>query len=371
MVRLDVGVLGPLSVRAEGVPVAVRATKQRALLTTLALHHDRTVAADTLVTFLWDEPLPERADHALQQHVSAVRKLLHPDGDRAAVLLTCEPGYELRLASLDLDDFTASVARAAEAERSDDLGGALDAVNTALGLVRGGALADVRQTTRLDGAARRVDEQVLDAHERRLDLLLQLGRPGDVLAEVETLIEREPYREWLRAQQMLALYRVHRQTEALAVYRATRQLLIEELGVEPGRALRELEQAILRQDPALDDGRSSAPAPLTRTVRAGAPSERGWIELPDGQAIAVVDTMVIGRSPHAAIRLVDSRVSREHARIDADDDAVRIVDLGSTNGVTVNGERVDTASLADGDRVGLGGVIVRYHTATPGPPVPR
>ena len=137
--------------------------------------------------------------------------------------------------------------------------------------------------------------------------------------------------------------------------------------MEPGRALRELEEAILRQDAALDGAPTAGAVGLTRTVRAGAASERGWIELPDGQAIAVVDTMLIGRSPDAAIRLVDSRVSREHARIDADDTGVRIVDLGSTNGVTVNGARAEVAELADGDRVGLGGVIVRYHTATPGP----
>jgi DNA-binding SARP family transcriptional activator len=367
MVRLEVGVLGPLTVGRDGVAVDVRATKQRALLATLALHHDRIVAADTLVTFLWDEPLPERSDHALQQHVSAVRKVLHPDGDRDAVLLTREPGYELRLASLDLDRFNAAVARATELDHEDDPRAALDALDTGLALVRGAAIADVRQTMRLDGAARRVDEQVLAANEARLDLLLGLGRHTEVIAEVESLVEREPYRERFRAQQMLALYRAHRQTDALAVFRATRELLVEQLGVEPGRALRELEEAILRQDSALDGAVTTGAVGLTRTVRAGAASERGWIELPDGQAIAVVDTMLIGRSPDAAIRLVDSRVSREHARIDADDTGVRIVDLGSTNGVTVNGDRVDTAALADGDHVGLGGVVVRYHTVTPGP----
>jgi DNA-binding SARP family transcriptional activator len=366
MVRLEVGVLGPLTVRLDGIGVDVRATKQRALLAALALHHDRIVAADTLVTFLWDEPLPERADHALQQHVSAVRKVLHPDRDREAVLVTREPGYELRLATLDLDRFTAAVAYAAELDREGDRRGALDALDAGLALVRGTAIADVRQTMRLDGAARRVDEQVLAANEARLDLLLALGRHTEVIAEVESLVEREPYRERFRAQQMLALYRAHRQTDALAVFQATRELLVEQLGVEPGRALRELEEAVLRQDPALDGLPTAGAIGLTRTVRAGTASERGWIELPDGQAIAVVGAMLIGRSPDAAIRLVDSRVSREHARIDADDSGVRIVDLGSTNGVTVNGSRVDSAALADGDHVGLGGVVVRYHTDTPG-----
>ena len=127
--------------------------------------------------------------------------------------------------------------------------------------------------------------------------------------------------------------------------------------------MRELEQAILRQDPTLDS--AAATTRLSSTIRAGTRSERGWIERPDGQAIAIVDSMVIGRSPDAAIRLVDSRVSREHARIEFDADGVRIVDLGSTNGTTVNGARVETAALDDGDHVALGGVVVRYHTSTP------
>ena len=371
MMRLEIGVLGPLTVGSDSVSVDARGTKQRALLATLALHHDRVVAVDTIIAFLWDEPPPDRADHALQQHVSALRKALRPDRGQESPLVTREPGYELRVATLDLDRFTECAARSGAQQRDGDLRGALETLDDAVGVVRGPTLEDVRHTMRLDRTARRIDEQVLDTVEARLDLLLALGRHAEVLNEVEDLVDREPYRERLRAQQMLALYRAHRQSDALAVFRATRALLVEELGVEPGRALRDLEQAILSQDPALDAPWASSP--LTRTIRAGARSERGWIELPDGQAIAVVDTMVIGRSPDAAIRLVDSRVSREHARIDADGDggAVRIVDLGSTNGITVNGARVETAPLDDGDQVGLGGVVVRYRTATPGPRDPR
>ena len=367
MVRLDVGVLGSLTVSRDGMPLDVRGAKQRALLATLALHHDRVVASDTIVTFLWDEPFPERADHALQQHVSALRKALHPDRTLESPLVTRDPGYELRVAAFDLDRFTDETATAGRDERAGDVTGALHALDAALATVRGTALADVRQTMRLDGAARRIDEQVLSTTESRVDLLLALGRNAEVLNEVEALVEREPYRERLRAQQMLALYRKHRQTDALAVYRTTRRLLVDELGVEPGRALRELEEAILRQDPALDTTTSIGSPVVTSTIRAGEQSERGWIELPDGQAIAVVDTMVVGRGPEAAIRLVDSRVSREHARVDADVDGVRIVDLGSTNGTTVNGARVECAVLDDGDAVSLGGVVVRYHTSTPGP----
>ena len=152
-------------------------------------------------------------------------------------------------------------ARAGALQRDGDVRGALDGPRRR---ARSRAGHGPRRRPS-DLASRRcrpaVDEQVLSTTESRLDLLLALDRHAEVLSEVEALVEREPFRERLRAQQMLALYRAHRQSDALTVFRATRSLLVEELGVEPGRALRELEQAILRQDPTLD-----SPAAATRPV---------------------------------------------------------------------------------------------------------
>jgi DNA-binding SARP family transcriptional activator len=363
MASLDVRVLGPMALVVDGTELDVRGAKQRALLATLALHHDHVVSVGALVTHLWDEPLPERADHTLQQHVSSLRKTLQVRGAESR-LTTREPGYALGVDRLDVDDFDAACARATALVAVGDLVTGLGELDAAAAVLRGDPLADVRLSQRLDAAATRIEERVHAATEARIDVLLALGRHRDAIVVAEQAIEEQPYRERFRAQMMLALYRDHRQKDALAVYRVTRQLMIEELGVEPGRALRELEDAILRQDPGLDDGAADAAA-IRRTFRAGEVSDRGWVELPDGQAIALVHSLLIGRSPEAGIRLVDSRVSREHARVELRSGYPHLVDLGSTNGSSVNGRPVTDSRLVDGDEIGIGGVVLRYRTATP------
>jgi hypothetical protein len=160
---------------------------------------------------------------------------------------------------------------------------------------------------------------------------------------------------------MLALYRSGRQADALAAYRSARATLVDELGIEPGAALRELEQAILEQRPELD----TADAPsggLRATFRSGTGPEMGRIDLPDGQAVLVWEgTTLIGRDPAAQVRLVDSRVSRHHAQIEAHGGRFVLQDLGSTNGTTVNGTPATEHELSDGDVIGVGGVELRYH----------
>ena len=362
MTRLGIGLLGPLEASVDDVPVEIRGTKQRALLATLALQHDEVVAVGTIVAGLWDEPPPDRAEHTLQQHVSSLRKALEPnrDGTAASVLVTKEPGYRLHVDALDVDADAADVAAAASAAARGDHRAALVAFERADGRVRGAPLSDVGSTLRLDAAATRIQERIDDADAARVDVMLTLGMHREAIPRIEHLVERQPYREGLRAQLMLALYRADRQTDALATFRATRALLVEELGVEPSRSLRDLEEAILRQDPALDHGAPPI-GDLARTMRADEHSEFGCIELPDGQVIALGASAVIGRAPDAAIRVVDSRVSREHARIEHDGSGPRIVDLGSTNGTTVNEVRVHDHHLADGDAIGLGGFVVRYR----------
>jgi DNA-binding SARP family transcriptional activator len=359
---LEVAALGPVTARVDGRAVVPRGAKQRALLATLALHHDSVVGVDTIVAHLWDEPVPDRAEHTLQQHVSSLRKALEPPDAAAPVLLvTREPGYLLHVARLDVDDFRTGVDHARQLAAQSAVEPALDALDRAFALRRGPSLADVRTSMRLDAAAARVDDACDDAAELRVELQLRLGRHREAIPDIDALVDRRPYREGLRAQLMLALYRSGRQSDALAAYRATRTLLVEELGVEPGRPLRDLEQAILRQDPALDRPDTAA-ADVGRTFRAG-DEPYGWIELPDGQAIALTDGVVIGRAPDAAIRLVDSRVSREHARLELDAIGARVVDLDSTNGTTVNEVRVQDHPLRDGDAIGLGGFVVRFRAS--------
>jgi hypothetical protein len=161
---------------------------------------------------------------------------------------------------------------------------------------------------------------------------------------------------------MLALYRCGRQADALAAYRTARDALVEGLGLEPGIGLRDLETAILQQSPDLDRSRESVEPDLLATFRAGSRPECGRIVLPDGQIVLLpAGVSTIGRDPGAVVRLVDNRVSRSHASIDATDGGCTLRDLGSSNGTTVNGEPTVEWQLADGDVIGLGGVALVFH----------
>ncbi len=367
MARLDIALLGPLSVSLDGHELEMRGAKPRALLAALALHRESVVPVGVLVTYLWDEPIPERAEHTLQQHVSSLRKIVEP-GRRSPTtaerLVTRDPGYLLHVDALDVDEFESGSTRGADAYERGDLDTALIELNGAMARIRDRPLADVRSSMRLEAAAIRLEERVHATAEIRVDILLARGAHQEAIVLLEPMIEQQPYRENLRAQLMLALYRSHRQTEALGVFRATRALMVEQLGVEPGRSLRELEEAILRQDPSLDHGVIPRNQ-VSSTFRADESPDYGWIELPDGQVIALAGPIVVGRGPDTDVRLVDSRVSREHARIELRDDGPYVVDLGSTNGTSVNEVRVDDRPLVDGDAVSLGGVVLRYRASTP------
>ena len=266
---LEFRILGPLEVRDGDRPVVVRGEKQRLLLARLLLSANRVVSTDRLVDAIWGDAPPDTPDKALQMHVSQLRKLLEPQrspGRSGEVLVTRPPGYLLRVdeGQLDLVRFERAVAEAAAAASAGRHEEAARGLRAALALWRGAALADLADAEGLRADLARLDELRLAALEDRIDADLALGRHARVIAELEDLAAEHPLRERVRAQLMLALYRSGRQAEALAVYRATRHVLVEELGIEPGRELREVERRILAQDPALDQ---PAPEPA-----AAAPS---------------------------------------------------------------------------------------------------
>lgn len=369
VVAVAVRVLGPMEVDVGGVAVALVGQRQRAVVATLALAANRAVPADEVIRAVWGDDASDHA-HRLQQQVSSVRKVLDPGraaGDEP-VLARVGPGYLLRCASVDIEAFEQAAADAASATSAGDRPGALAAFDRALSHWRGPALADVLMSSWFEGVAARLEERRLTIIEARLDLMLELGRDADVLDEVAPLVRDHPYREGLRGQQMLALYRTGRQTEALAVYRSARDLLVDELGIEPGTALRDLEGAILRQDPSLlsSAGHAAADDVLAATFRSG-PLDRGHIRRPDGQVIVLLEgDTIVGRQPDAEVRLDDSRVSRRHARIECVGDRYRVFDLGSTNGTTVNGEPADGQELADGDVIGIGTLTLPFSLGAAG-----
>jgi SARP family transcriptional regulator, regulator of embCAB operon len=271
----------------DGQPVDVGGPKQRAVLASLLLRVGRVVSVDQLIDDLWPDQPPARAAATVQVFVSQLRRALEPDrsrGTAATVLVTASPGYLLDVApqAVDAHAFTEVVARGREALDSGDPERAARLLLRAEEMLRGPALADVPATPFVGAAAARLTELHLGAVEDRIDAELALGRHVALVAELEQRVRRQPLRERLRAQLMLGLYRCGRQVDALAAYRETRRVLNDELGLEPGTRLRELEQAVLRQDPVLAwYPPAPAPAPPAATPTVAAPtSEQSTADRP-------------------------------------------------------------------------------------------
>jgi YVTN family beta-propeller protein len=279
---VDYRILGPLEVRDGSRNVELGGDKRRAVLAVLLLHAGEVVSADQLIDDLWGEQPPPAAVKALQAHVSRLRKALdsHPadsgDGATAAVsangvLVTRGHGYLLRVepGELDLDRFRELVERGRHVLAGGGADEAATTLRTALAMWRGPPLADFSYEAFAQAPIAQLEELRLSALEERIEADLAIGRHQQLVAELAALVERNPLRERLRGQLMLALYRCGRQAEALEVYQEFRRGMSEQLGLDPGPGLQQLEAAILARDPSLD-----APAASSAPAAAPAP-ERG------------------------------------------------------------------------------------------------
>src|SRR3954447_10878311 len=268
--RLEFRVLGPLEVLAGGAPVRLGGPRQRAVLAILLGHANEVVPVDRLIDDVWDDP-PETAGNVLQGYVSQLRRLLGRD-----VIATRGRDYAIRLpdGALDLHRFERLCAGALGAVSEGRPGDASAGLRAALALWRGPALSDLLDVPGVARIADRLDELRSAAVERKVEADLACGRDAEAGIELAALVGEHPLRERLRALHMRALYRCGRQAEALAAYRDARATLVDELGIEPGRELQELESAILAQDPALSsrDGGAHAtrPAPSGATILVAA-----------------------------------------------------------------------------------------------------
>ena len=242
-------ILGPLEVVRDGRAVELGPPRERALLALLLTRANVAVSRDRLIDELWPDDPPRSAVNVLQTYVSHLRRALPTER-----LLTRAPGYLLRVEGdeLDLERFERLVEEGRRLLASGEAEAAAEALRAALGLWRGRPLADVDSAGFAAIEAARLAEIRLAALDERIEADLARGRHRELVAELEALVAEHPLRERLRGQLMLALYRSGRQPEALAQYRAARARLAEELGIEPGRDLRELEGAMLRQDAVLE-----------------------------------------------------------------------------------------------------------------------
>lgn len=279
---MEFRILGPIEVRDGDRVLPLGAGQRRALLALLLLHANETVSRDHLIHEVWGERPPSTAAKALQGHVSALRSLLEPDrvpGGAGRVILTRGSGYELRLESEQLDAalFERLRSEGRRALAQGEPARAAARLREALALWRGPPLADVSYEPFAQAEIARLEELRLATLEDRLEADLASGRHSELVGELDALAGRYPLRERLRGQLMLALYRAGRQAEALEAYQAARHALVEELGIEPGRELRELEKAILRQDPSLDlvpTGEEASKAPAaSRGIFVGRDAE--------------------------------------------------------------------------------------------------
>src|SRR5262245_5394358 len=293
---MEFRILGPLDVHTNDGALELRGRKQRALLALLLLEANRPVSRDRLVDALWEDEPTATAAKALQVYVSQLRKQLGHDR-----LLTKPAGYVLQVAPDELD-----LARFRDLRAEGRL-------HDALALWRGPPLAEFAQSRFAQAEIARLEELRLSCLESRIEADLADGRHADVVGELEALVQQHPLRERLRLLHVLALYRCSRQADALDAYQAARRALVDELGIEPGKELRELQQAILRQDPALVPATSGEPS---RGLFVGREAELATLGGALDGALAGHGGLVllVGEPGIGKSRLADETIRRARAR---------------------------------------------------------
>ncbi len=310
------GVLGPVVAwSSTGAPVDLRGPRHRAVLARLLVARGRVVPVDRLVDDLWDDP-PPGAVSALRTFVAALRRALEPDRAPRTpprLLVTEGPGYALRVAADAVDAWRFEAVVGARQVAPDRL-------EEALGWWRGPAYAGLDEPWARDERAR-LEEVRLHAVELRAEALLGLGRAADVVPDLDAHVAGHPWRENAWRLLALALWRAHRQADALAVLRRARDLLREQLGIDPGPELRRLESDILRQaEPSGAEGIwATAAASYDRTVTPGAPARLestvdllrglavgGGLAAARGQRLATVEAAERLGDPELTARVIGS-----------------------------------------------------------------
>ncbi|GAA1371469.1 AfsR/SARP family transcriptional regulator [Catellatospora chokoriensis] len=266
--------LGPVEMTIGDRSVNLGGARQRTVLAVLGLNANRVVPVDQLIDAVWGADPPTTARSQIQICISALRRIFQEIGHPEAID-TRPPGYLLQLAPEHVDSLQFA-AQLADARRQADAGAKAEASATltaALALWRGAALSGI-SSDQVQRAATVLEDQRLTAVEERIQLDLELGRHQEVILELRALVVEQPMRERLHAYLMLALYRCGRQADALAAARRAREILAEELGLDPGAELQHLERAILQRDPSLGPTDEASPAAAPPAPRWTPPQPR-------------------------------------------------------------------------------------------------
>lgn len=282
---MECRVLGPVEILVGGAPVPLGGAKPRALLAALLLERGRVVPVSRLIDIIWQQDPPDTARAVIQTYVKSLRQSLSKFGC-TDVILTRAPGYLVALPD-DALDLTRFERRYAEARTADSALATSELLAAALELWRGPALAGLGESL-LASEAARLDELWLAATEQRITADLELGRHAQVLPELTALLGRFPTNERLRGAHMIALVRLGRQSEALTSFHEGRQVLVEELGVDPGSELTAIRDALLRgelgqhaavvpaQLPLVPADFTGRRAEIAALVRESVPRARAW-----------------------------------------------------------------------------------------------
>jgi ABC-type transport system substrate-binding protein/DNA-binding SARP family transcriptional activator len=291
---IEFRVLGPLEALGPSGAASLVGGKQRLLLAILVLHAGELVARSEIIDALWPEDPPASAAQSVESYVSRIRAALRAAGAAQPILASAPGGYRLLRDGnrFDRDAFTELASRARAAFEDGDARAASELAGEALALWHGPALAGLAEERAIRGDAAALEDQRLQALETRADAQLTIGDHTQVIAELRAEATRHPERERVHELLMVALYRAGRQTDALQVYREARDHLSQELGLEPGASLRELQARILRHDPSLDPRRPD-PGPLVAPP-ASPPQRRRGVPRVALASLAVVLAVAVG-----------------------------------------------------------------------------
>ncbi|MGB9223980.1 ATPase/transcriptional regulator EmbR [Mycobacterium sp.] len=359
--RLNFGLLGPLEMSIDGTLVPLGTPKQRAVLAMLLRDRNRPVGVDALITALWEDWPPSGARASIHSYVSNLRKLLGGAGiDPRVTLAAAPPGYRLNIpdSSCDHGRFVAEKTAGVHAAAAGHFEQACRHLSAALAEWRGPVLDDLREFQFVDAFATALVEEKILAHSAKAEAEIACGRASAVVTELEALTLEHAYREPLWAQLITAYYLTGRQSDALGAYRRLQKTLADDLGIDPGPNLRELNEKILRQE-QLDvrvAARTTAAGTVTVLDQRTQVTGQGvvaYLHEAGGPSYPLQSAATrIGRLHDNEIVLDDANVSRHHAVVIDTGSNFIINDLRSSNGVHVQHQRIrSTATLNDGDNI--------------------
>lgn len=359
--RLEFGLLGPMEMSVEGTLVPLGTPKQRAVLAMLLINRNRPVSVESLITAVWEEWPPSGARASIHSYVSNLRKLLSGAGiDPRGVLAAAPPGYRLSVPDngCDLGRFISEKTAGVHAAASGRFEDASRHLSAALAEWRGPVLEDLHGSQFVETFATALTEDKIIAHTAKAEAEIACGRAAGVVTELEALTVEHPYRESLWAQLITAFYLTERQSDALAAYRRVKRTLADDLGIDPGQTLRDLNELVLRQEPldAKKSARTTAVGTVTvldQRTQATGQLPFGYLHEASGPSYPLRATATrIGRLSDNDIVLEGANVSRHHAVIVDTGTNYIINDLRSSNGVHVQHQRIrSAATLNDGDHI--------------------